>query len=364
MAAQPTERIDPRQPVHLTEAFLAGRGPDIRGIIATCLTPFDAEGRVAFDALQREIDYIVDACRADAIAIAATEDAEYTMLDWAQRKELIARGTEMVRGRIPVVVGISHPAPQRAIELAEHANAVGADAVQLLLPTRLWGGDPDPDETYDYVAEIARRSPLPVSVYQSRRTGSDAAIPLFLRLADVLNIPYIVETSGDVTRISRLVEEVDRRGSARYFTTIESLLINLTRGGSGAAMPPPAARVGSEVVRAVRDGAMERAVEWQRILGLFPGRWRRYGLPPVMKAAMRHMGIDLGNPMPPYATVSERDDSAIGQFLESVGLKEPGEDAPAPVSAGRGPVDLQTGLLGRGSAPRRRGRPRGGRSSP
>jgi 4-hydroxy-tetrahydrodipicolinate synthase len=299
---------------------LAGVGPDIRGIIATCLTPFDAEGRVDFDALQQEIDYIVDACQADAIAIAATEDAEYTTLDWSQRMELMARGTELVRGRIPVVLGISHPAQQRAIELAEHANSVGANAVELLLPTRLWGGDPDPDETYDYVVEIARRSPLPVSLYQNRRTGSDAAIPLFLRLADVLNVPYIVEMSGDVTRISRLVEEIDRRGSAGYFTTIESLLINLTLGGSGAQMPPPAARVGGEVVRAFRAGDMDRAVEWQRILGLFPGRWRRYGLPPVMKAAMRHLGVDIGDPLPPYAAVTERDDAAIGQFLESRGL--------------------------------------------
>src|SRR5207244_11837664 len=134
-------------------------------------------------------------------------------------------------------------------------------------------------ETYDYVAEIARRSPLPVSLYQNRRTGSDAAIPLFLRLADVFNVPYIVEMSGDVTRISRLTEEIDRRGSARYFTTIASLLIDLTLGGSGAAMPPPAARVGGEVARAFQAGDMERAIEWQRILGLFPGRWRRYGHP-------------------------------------------------------------------------------------
>jgi 4-hydroxy-tetrahydrodipicolinate synthase len=301
---------------------VAGVGPDIRGIIATCLTPFDVAGSVDFTALQREIDYVVDECRADAIAIAATEDAEYTMLGWDERKELMARGVEMVGGRIPTLVGISHPAQERSVELAEHASRAGASAVQLLLPTRLWGGDPDPDETYDYVAEVARRSPVPVCVYQNRRTGADAAIPLFLRLADVLNVPYISEASGDVTRISRLIEEIDRRGAARYFTTIESLLINLTLGGSGGQMPPPAARIGSEVVRAFRAGDTERAVEWQRILGLFPGRWRRYGHPPVMKAAMRHLGIDLGVPLLPYGAMSERDDAALGAFLESAGLKE------------------------------------------
>ena len=103
-------------------------------------------------------------------------------------------------------------------------------------------------------------------------------IPLFVRLADLPNVPYVVETSGDMTRIGRLVEEIDRHGSARYFTTLESLLINLTLGGSGAAMPPPAARIGSEVVRAFRAGDIQQAVEWQRMLGIFPGKWRRYGL--------------------------------------------------------------------------------------
>ena len=306
---------------------MAGEGPDIRGVIATCLTPFESDGRVNFEALQREIDYLTDTCHADAIAIAATEDSEYTMLGWEQRKELMARGAEMVRKRAPVVLGISHPAPQRAVELAHHARDVGADAVQLLMPIRLWGGDPDPDELYDYVCDIARRSPLPVSVYQNRRTGADPAIPFFLRLADVFNLPYIVETSGDVTRISRLAEEIDRRGAARYFTTPESLLIVLTLGGSGASMPPPAARVGAEVVRAFRAGNMERAVELQRILSVFPSRWYRYGYTPVMKAAMRHLGIDLGAPARPYAGMPEGEDAKIRGMLEAVGLKEPGEES-------------------------------------
>jgi 4-hydroxy-tetrahydrodipicolinate synthase len=293
---------------------LSDSGPDVRGIIATCLTPFDNSGLVDYEALGREIDYIVDECHADAIAIAATEDAEYTMLEWAQRKELITRGTEMVRGRVPVTVGISHPAPERAIELAEHAKRAGADVAQLLLPLRLWGGDPTSDETHDYVSGVAAQCPLPLSVCQNRATGSDAAIPLFLRVAEIPTVHYLVEMSGDITRIGRLVEEVERRGSARYFTTIESLLINLTLGGSGAIMPPPAARIGGEVVRAFRAGEMDEAVEWQRMLSLFPGRWRRYGLPPVMKAAMRHLGIDLGQPMSPYGSVTDADDEAIARF--------------------------------------------------
>lgn len=341
---------------------MAGAGPNLRGIIATCLTPFDEDVRVDYEALHREIDYILDVCHADAIAIAATEDAEYAMLDWDDRVELMRRGTEMVAGRVPVILGISHPSTHRAIELAEYAKACGADVAQVLMPTRLWGGDPEADEICDYVSEIAIHSPLPLSIYHKRGPGADPGIPVYLRLADLYNVPYILETSGDVTKISRLAEEIDRRGSAQYFTTIESLLINLTMGGSGAAMPPPATFVGAQVVRAFREGNLARAIEWQRILGLFPNRWYRHGAPPVMKAAMRHLGIPLGDPAPPYGALTERESSAIGQFLEEVGLKERGEDAPAPQSGRLGPPGLQTTLLrdpqpgpaGPRRAPRRR----------
>jgi len=323
---------------------MASPAPEIRGVIATCLTPFADDGEIDLHALEREIDYIVDVCRADAIGIGATEDAEYTMLTREQRHALISEGVKMVGSRVPVIVGVSHPAIERTTELAERAAEAGANVVEAVMPIRLWGGDPDPDETYDYVAEVARRSPLPLCVSHNRGPGADPAIPLYLRIADVFNVPYIVETSGDITRISRLAEEIDRRGSARYFTTIPSLLINLTLGGSGAVMPPPAAYAGAHVVRAFREGDMERAIEWQRILGLFPGRWYRYGNPPVMKAAMRHLGIDVGDPAPPFGRVSRSDQANIGQFLEEVGLKERGEDAPAPQNL-LGPIGLRSDLL-------------------
>jgi len=51
-------------------------------------------------------------------------------------------------------------------------------------------------------------------------------------------------------------------------------------------------------------------------------------LPPVMKSAMKHFGVDIGNPARPYAPVSPRDHAQIGQFLRQVGLI--GEAPPNP----------------------------------
>ncbi|MEA2639667.1 MAG: 4-hydroxy-tetrahydrodipicolinate synthase, partial [Chloroflexota bacterium] len=130
------------------------------------------------------------------------------------------------------------------------------------------------------------------------------------------------ESSRDVTKISRLIEEIEVNGQAHYFTTMQPLLITLMLGGSGATMPPPGTRIGAQVVRAFRAGDLPLATRWQRIYSMFPGRWASYGLPPVMKSAMKHMGVDLGDPARPYEPVTAWDHAQIGDFLRRAGLTE------------------------------------------
>ena len=297
----------------------------INGIIGACLTPFTKDERINYDALEREIDFIVADC--DAISIAAVEAAEYTMISMEDRKELMRRGTEMVGKRIPVILGVSCPSPREVILLADFAASVGADLVQVLMPLRSWGGQPTIAELMEYYNEIASASPLPVVVYHNPGPGADPPIETFVKLSDLYNVQYFKESSRDITKISRLVEQVELAGKGHYFTTMQPLLATLMMGGSGATMPPPGTRIGAQVVRAYRDGDLDRARYWQRFFSLFPGKWAAYGLPPVMKSAMRHFGINLGDPARPYSPVTPRDHAQIGQFLRQIGIL--GEGIPA-----------------------------------
>ncbi len=300
----------------------------IKGIIGACLTPFGEDERVNFDALKREIDFIVADC--DAISIAAVEAAEYTMLSREERKELLRVATEMVDKRKPVILGVSSPAPREVVELAEYAASVGGDLVQVLMPLRPWGGQPTIAELMEFYTQVASASPLPIVAYHNPGPGADPPQDAFVRISEINNIRYFKESSRDITKISRLIEQIDLAGKGHYFTTMQPLLATLMMGGSGATMPPPGTRIGAQVVRAFRAGDMEQARYWQRCFALFPGKWAAYGLPPVMKSAMKHFGVDLGSPSRPYAPVSPRDHAQIGQFLRQVGLL--GEGAPTTLS--------------------------------
>ena len=100
------------------------------GLIVAPLTPFTAELTVDEAALKRQIDYIVDECRATMVVAAGVETQEYTYLSLEERKALIRRTIDCVGGRVPVMVGVSHPSFKTAIALAHEAERLGA-AVRL-----------------------------------------------------------------------------------------------------------------------------------------------------------------------------------------------------------------------------------------
>src|SRR6185436_6303302 len=215
----------------------------IRGIIGACLTPFTDDDRVDYKALEKEIEFLVTDC--DAITVAAVEAAEYTMLTRDERKEVLKVATEMIGKRVPVILGCSSPAPREVIELAEYSAQVGGDFVQVLMPLRPWGGQPTIAELMEFFTEVASASPLPIVCYHNPGPGADPPQDAFVKISEIHNIRYFKESSRDITKISRLIEQIDLAGRGHYFTTMQPLLVTLMLGGSGATMPPPGTRIGA-----------------------------------------------------------------------------------------------------------------------
>jgi 4-hydroxy-tetrahydrodipicolinate synthase len=289
-----------------------------RGVIGACLTPFDPEGRVDGDALRREVDFLVGHCV--AVSVFGAEVSEYRMLDEAARRDWLRRGVELVDGRVPVLAGASSPRPEEVGELAEVAASAGADFVQVLMPRRPSGDQAGAAELVAYYEEVTARSPLPVVVYHNPTYGSDPSPDALVRLCELDGVVGVKESSRDMSRIGRLIAEIDVAGLANYYTTMQPLLATLLQGGSGAMIPAPASLLGARVVRAVEAGELAEAKAAQAAFAQFPARWRTYGLPPVMRCAMTHLGLDIGPGPAPYVRVGEQDAAEIRATLSAAGL--------------------------------------------
>ena len=53
---------------------------------------------------------------------------------------------------------------------------------------------------------------------------------------------------------------------------------------------------------------------------LFPSKWMHRGLAPVMKAAMNLIGVPVGDPYPPYASLSNDEIAALAAVLRTTAL--------------------------------------------
>ena len=291
------------------------------GLIVAPLTPFTKALMLDEPALQCQIDYIVRDCRATMVVAAGVEAQEYRYLSFEQRRALIRRTVEFVDGRVPVMVGISHASFGTAIELAHDAEKVGAAAVQLLAPLPGFDharpGPPTQNDLIAYFEAIGRETRLPLALYLNPGPGADVSTPDVITLAKLPCVHLIKESSRDLSRVSRLIVEIDRAGHARYFTTMQMLLATLQLGGSGATMPPPGSEIARHVIDAFLAKDHERAAELQLQFALFPSKWMHHGLTPVMKAAMNLIGIPVGEPYPPYGPLRPDEIAELAAVLRT-----------------------------------------------
>lgn len=290
---------------------------NLPGNIVPPVTPFDANGKVDVAALRREVDYVVAAARPAAICVAGVEAQEYQYLDEAGRRDLIAATIDAIGGRVPALVGISHASYRESIALAEYAAKLGASAVQLLIPNRPSGGPATTAELVKYFGMISSASPLPMVAYHNPGPGAEVGLPALREILALDNIVGLKESSRNQRFLGTLIADVEDQGLAHVFTTMEVLFPTLILGCAGGTMPAPGAAISALLVEAVRAGDLARAAQMHALHAEMPARWvGANGLVPVMKASLRALGLDCGEPYPPFGAVSAAHVAQIEAFWQ------------------------------------------------
>lgn len=128
---------------------------------------------------------------------------EYESLSPDDRRAVVETAAEVAAGQALLVPGVSAPSSLVACELAEHARKIGADGVMLLPPTNHAA---TLDELVDHFSAVASVG-LPVVVYNNPfSTRTDLTPDILARLATIDGVVAVKEFSGDVRRVSEILE--------------------------------------------------------------------------------------------------------------------------------------------------------------
>ena len=103
-----------------------------RGVYTAIVTPFDEAGNVDEAGFRNLIDFQIDN-KIDGIVPCGTT-GESPTLSHEEHDRVIQLTVEQVNKRVPVIAGTGSNSTAEAIQLSQHAEKAGVDAVMLVNP--------------------------------------------------------------------------------------------------------------------------------------------------------------------------------------------------------------------------------------
>jgi 2-dehydro-3-deoxy-D-pentonate aldolase len=149
------------------------------GLMPALVTPFDEDGEIDLRATEAVVERHIEAGVDGISALGST--GEFSHLTGPERRRFAEALVGMVDGRVPLVVGVGTTGTREAVDLARHAESVGADGVLSVSPFYWKVGE---EALFRHFVTVAESVEIPTLVYNfPMLTGIDLSPALVGRLA-------------------------------------------------------------------------------------------------------------------------------------------------------------------------------------
>ena len=173
----------------------------ITGSLVAIISPMHEDGSLDYPCMRKLIDYHVQE-GTDAIVVVGTT-GESPTVNVEEHHELIRVAVEHAAKRIPIIAGAGANSTAEAVEMTVFAKKIGADAALSVVP---YYNKPTQEGLYRHFKTIAEAVDIPVILYNvPGRTVADLGNETTLRLAQIPNIVGIKDATGNMDRVSELI---------------------------------------------------------------------------------------------------------------------------------------------------------------
>jgi len=241
-----------------------------------------------------------------------------------ERKRFAEAAVKVVAGRVPVTIHVSALAVEDTLELARHAQKIGADGILAITPY-FWS--PTLESIREYFVRLCTSIDLPVISYNSPSylAGVEITGDLMARLIERLpNFVGVKEASFNSEKFIELSRAaLAMRPTFAMLTGVEYLLPSVPLGGVGSysAAGSICPNLCNQLFDACVAGDWPRARELQyklsRIWLLFRDQY-----PSSLKGGMVLMGRPVGPTRAPLPTATRERQQFIRSQLEELGIMQ------------------------------------------
>jgi 4-hydroxy-tetrahydrodipicolinate synthase len=290
----------------------------LQGIFTPTLVALDERGDINESEQRRFVSWLIEHGVHGLYPNGST--GEFTRLTAEERRRIVKLTCEEARGRVPILAGAAEANVKETLGACEAYAGMGVMAVAIVSPFyyRL-----APDAVYAYFAEIARNSPIDITLYNIPMFASPIDVPTIRKLAELPRVIGIKDSSGDLSFMMRMIAAVrPNRPDFSFLTGWEAvlapmLIIGCDGGTNASSNAVP--EVTRKIYDLTRAGNLEEAMRWQyRILELFDAMLFPFEFPDGFRAAAALRGFNFGHGRQPVSNARQADNTALQSVLQCI----------------------------------------------
>lgn len=292
----------------------------LRGVMQSPVTPLKEDFSLDLDKFGKLLDFHV---RTSGTAISwPHHKGESLNMTIAERKRGAEAAVKAVAGRVGISIHVSALSVEDSLDLARHAEKIGADAIIAITPY-FW--NPTKEAIYEHFVRLGTATSLPIIAYNSPSYLSgiefdgELLVRLVERLPNLIGMKEASFNSEKFIELSRAVHPI--KPDFALVTGVEYLLPSVPLGGvgsyssAGAICPNLCNAAFDACVAADWDKARELQYKLSRLWLLFRDQY-----PSSLKGGMVMMGRDVGPTRPPLPTATKERQAYLRTQLEELGV--------------------------------------------
>jgi 4-hydroxy-tetrahydrodipicolinate synthase len=176
---------------------------ELKGLGTALITPFDANGKVDYEALERLLETQLKGF-VDYLVVLGTTGEAATMTE-DEKREVRTFIREYVHGRLPLVLGVGG---NNTAAVCENLRTIDLSGFAAILSVCPYYNKPNQEGLYQHFCAVAEASPIPVILYNvPGRTGVNLLPETVMRIYEAHpdKIVGIKEASGNIAQIRDLI---------------------------------------------------------------------------------------------------------------------------------------------------------------
>lgn len=289
---------------------------EFKGIIPPLITCFDKDGKFSEESQREVVRFLLP--KVNGFYPIGTYGSG-PLMTVEERKEAARVIVEEVDGKVPVIVHIGSINTAQAVELAKHAEAIGADAIGAIPP--YYYAYPDSD-LLEYFRAILKATKLPFFAYNNPGLSNSPLSPQVINTLADEGLYGIKDSSFDLITFCNFLNNVDR-DDFHFIIGTEAFAAAAVASGaqgviSGLANAWP--EIMGELWQALEAGELKKAGELQLKVLKARGVMKSAPTLVVCYELLRMRGVNPGFPRLPFHLVDEDTRKRIHREIKALGL--------------------------------------------